>query len=49
MMSSSLEFKKEGFIYGIGSNMFKLAGSVIVYGVVSASLFGTIRYVFFGG
>ena len=49
MMSSSLEFKKEGFIYGIGSNMFKLAGSVIVCGVVSASLFGTIRYVFFGG
>ncbi len=49
MMSSALEFKKEGLIYGIGSNMFKLAGSVIVYGVVSASLFASIRYLFFGG
>ncbi len=49
MMSSALEFKKEGLIYGIGSNMFKLAGSVIVYGVVSASIFASIRYLFFGG
>ncbi len=49
MMSAALEFKKEGLIYGIGSNMFKLAGSVIVYGVVSASLFASIRYIFFGG
>ena len=49
MMSAALEFKKEGLVYGIGSNMFKLAGSVIVYGIVSASVFGTIRYIFFGG
>ena len=44
MTSSSLDCKREGLIYGIGSNMFKLAGSVIVYGVVSAWIFGTIRY-----
>ena len=49
LMSSSLEYKKEGLIYGIGSNMFKLAGSVIVYGIVSASIFASIRYIFFGG
>ena len=49
MMSAALEYKKEGLIYGIGSNMFKLAGSVIVYGVVSAAIFASIRYVFFGG
>ena len=49
MMSSALEFKKEGLVYGIGSNMFKLAGSVIVYGIVSAAVFGTVRYLFFGG
>ncbi len=49
MMSAALEYKKEGLIYGIGSNMFKLAGSVIVYGVVSAAVFASIRYVFFGG
>ena len=48
MMSSCLDYKKEGPIYGIGSNMFKLAGTVIIYGVVSAWLFGTIRYLIGG-
>ena len=48
MTSSALDYKEEGLIYGIGSNMFKLAGSVIIYGVVSAWLFGMIRY-FIGG
>ena len=48
MTSSCLDYKKEGPIYGIGSNMFKLAGSVILYGVVSAWFFGMIRY-FIGG
>jgi len=42
-MSAALEYKKEGPIFGIGSNTFKLAGSVIVYGVVSAWTFGIIR------
>lgn len=49
MMSSGMEYKHEGPIYGIGSNIFKLAGSVILYGVVSAWFFGMIRYFFFGG
>lgn len=44
MTSSSLDYKKEGLIYGVGSNMFKLAGSVIIYGIVSAWFFGLIRY-----
>lgn len=44
MTSSALDYKREGLIYGIGSNMFKLAGSVIVYGIVSAWFFGIIRY-----
>ena len=44
MTSSAMDYKEEGLIYGIGSNMFKLAGTVIVYGVVSAWFFGTIRY-----
>ena len=44
MTSAALDYKKEGLIYGFGSNMFKLAGSVILYGVVSAWFFGMIRY-----
>ena len=49
MMSAALDFRKEGMINGIGANMFKLAGSVIVFGVVSAYIFGLIRYLLFGG
>lgn len=44
MTSAALDYKNEGPIYGIGSNIFKLAGSVILYGVVSAWFFGMIRY-----
>ena len=49
MTSSMLEYKKEGLVTGIGTNAFKLTGSVILYGVVSAYIFGMIRYIFFGG
>lgn len=44
LASSALESKSEGLIYGIGSNMFKLAGSVITYGIVSVYILGIIRY-----
>ena len=47
--SAAIEYKREGLIYGIGSNIFRLAGSVILYGIVSAWVFGSIRYLFFGG
>lgn len=49
MTSSMLDYKKEGFVTGIGANAFKLTGSVILYGVVSAYIFGIVRYLFFGG
>ncbi len=49
MTSSMLDYKKEGMVTGIGANAFKLTGSVILYGVVSAYVFGIIRYLFFGG
>ena len=48
MMSAALEYKREGPIFGIGSNTFELAGSVIVYGVVSAWTFGLIRLIIGG-
>lgn len=46
MSSSALDSKSEGLVFGIGSNMFKLGGTVITYGIVSASVLGVIRYVF---
>ena len=49
MMSAALEYRKEGLVTGIGMNMFKLAGSVIIFGVVSAYLFGILRIFLMGG
>lgn len=49
MSSAAIEYRKEGLIMGIGSNIFKIAGSVILYGVVSAYVFGIIRFLIFGG
>lgn len=42
--SSAIEYKSEGIITGIINNMLKLAGSVIVVGVISAFIFGSIYY-----
>lgn len=44
MQSAALDYKKEGLVCGIGSNIFKLAGSVILYGIVSAYIVGIIRF-----
>ncbi len=49
MMSAALEYRKEGLVTGLGANMFKLAGTVIIFGVVSAYLFGLLRYFVMGG
>lgn len=49
MTSAALEYSKEGFVLGIGANIFKLAGTVILYGIVSTYVFGIIRVLIMGG
>ncbi|MFT8362402.1 MAG: stage V sporulation protein AC [Sporolactobacillus sp.] len=41
--SAALEHRSEGVVLGIATNLFSLAGSVIVFGVVSAAVLGIIR------
>ena len=48
MTSAALDYKREGPIYGIGANIFKLAGSVILYGIIAAWFFGMIRFLLGG-
>ncbi|HHX87857.1 MAG TPA: stage V sporulation protein AC [Firmicutes bacterium] len=43
LTSAALEFKKEGLVAGLSSKMFILAGSVIVFGVVTAFVVGIIK------
>lgn len=44
-MSAALEYRKEGLVTGIGMNMLKLSGAVIIFGVVSSFVFSLIRMV----
>lgn len=36
--SAAMEFKREGWVLGLGARIFQIAGPVIVYGVASATL-----------
>lgn len=49
MTSAAMEYRKEGLVLGIGANIFKLAGTVILYGIVSVYVFGIIRVLVLGG
>ncbi|MEH2998101.1 stage V sporulation protein AC [Bacillus amyloliquefaciens] len=44
MTSAALEHRSEGLVLGVATNMFKLAGNVIVFGVVAAYIVGLIRF-----
>ena len=44
MASSSMEYRPEGFILGVGANTFKLAGTVVVFGVFSAFIVASVKY-----
>ena len=47
--SAALEYRSEGLVLGIGANIFKLAGTVILYGVVAVYIFGLFRILIMGG
>ncbi len=40
----AIEFKKEGFILGLGAKIFIVAGPVILYGVLTSIVVGIIYY-----
>lgn len=43
VISAAIEHKTEGYVLGVGGNMFKLAGSVILFGVFSAFAVALIK------
>ena len=45
MASPAIEFKKEGWIFGLGAKMFQVAGPVIVYGTITSIGVGIIYYI----
>jgi stage V sporulation protein AC len=45
IVSPAMEFKKEGFIFGVAAKMFTIAGPVLVYGISSSVFVGIIHYI----
>jgi stage V sporulation protein AC len=46
VISAAIEHRTEGFVLGVGGNMFKLAGSVILFGVFSAFVVALVKTLF---
>ena len=44
MVAPAIEFKKEGFVFGVASKMFTIAGPVLVYGIGTSVLVGLVYY-----
>ena len=43
--ASAVEFQKEGQVFGIGSQIFKIAGPVILYGIFSSWVLGLLYWI----
>lgn len=46
MASAAIEHRSEGLVLGVGGQMFKLAGSVIVFGTVAAFVIAVLYFIF---
>lgn len=46
IVSPAMEYKREGYVLGVGANLFKIAGPVLVYGIGSSILCGFMYYIF---
>jgi len=44
IVSPAMEFKREGFVFGVGAKMFVLAGPVLVYGISASIVIGVLYY-----
>lgn len=42
LASTAIEHRSEGYVLGVGANMFKLAGPVIVFGTFTSFLIGLV-------
>ncbi|GFR35191.1 hypothetical protein TCEA9_10030 [Thermobrachium celere] len=45
IVAPAMEFKREGFVFGVGAKMFVIAGPVLVYGISSSVIVGIIYYI----
>lgn len=48
VVAPAMEYKREGYVMGVGANLFKLAGPVLVYGISTSVAVGLIYCIIFG-
>ncbi len=46
IVAPAMEFKREGYVFGVGAKMFALAGPVLVYGITASVVTGIVYYIF---
>ncbi len=46
VVAPAMEFKNEGFVFGVAAKMFTIAGPVLVYGIGSSVIVGVLYYFF---
>lgn len=44
IVAPAMEFKREGYVFGIGAKMFVIAGPVLVYGMLTAFIIGLLHW-----
>lgn len=44
--SQAIDSKSEGFVLGVGAKIFSVAGPVIVFGILSGTIYGIIYYIY---
>lgn len=44
IVSPAMEYKREGFVFGVAAKMFSIAGPVLVYGFIISVVIGLIAY-----
>ncbi len=44
VVSPAIDARSEGLVLGVGANMFKIAGPVIVYGTLAGAIYGVIYW-----
>jgi stage V sporulation protein AC len=45
VVSAAIDSKNEGFILGLGSGIFTVAGPVLLYGTAAGTLYGVIYWI----
>ena len=46
IVSPAIEYKSEGYVMGVGSKMFTIAGPVLVFGICTSIIVGIVYLIF---